>query len=159
MEYLTTSAATIGDISNSFTAGIAALALIVAGLQLRAGFKISREAGALQAYREYLRLCFEYPQFTSYFLFTNHHPNVEISSIATELTEASEKYLWFLSILLSTCEQVVSYVSAENEWRETLVVQLRFHAGTLEVVWPKWQRNYVQSVRSLVTVAIDTKNN
>lgn len=144
----------IGGWATLAAAVIAFAALLAAAIQVRLGQKMSREAGALQAYREYLRLCFDHPDFSSFNMFCVRHAN-SVQFLGTDdLDEQSERYQWFLSILLNTVEEIVLNVSSKNEWRTALLTQLSYHRGALERIWPGLQGHYDQRLAGLVEQSI-----
>lgn len=144
----------VGGWATFVAALIAFAALLAAAIQVRLAQKISRESGALQAYREYLRLCFDHPDFSSFNMFRAKHPDSERFLGTNVLDEQSERYQWFLSILLNTVEEIVLNVSSKNEWRTALVTQLSYHGGALEVIWPALKGHYDQRLNNLVADGI-----
>ncbi|HEY0437482.1 MAG TPA: hypothetical protein VGC92_12645, partial [Phenylobacterium sp.] len=72
------------------------MALAVAGVQILA----SRRAAALDRWNGYLRLCFDNPEYSSVALASARLPRKSVAGLADQMTPESEKYLWFLSILL-----------------------------------------------------------
>jgi len=143
-------ASVVGGFATGVAAGIALIALVPGILQILSGLRANREAGALQAHRDYLRLCFDNPTFSSSEIFKKTYPGIELDKIAKSLTAESEKYLWFISVLLNTCEQITTFVSSKDEWRAVAVAQLSYHAEVLQIIWPDWQSHYTDPMNSLV---------
>ncbi|WP_132955328.1 hypothetical protein [Rhizobium sp. BK251] len=139
-----------GNLATVATALIAGGALWFAWRQISENRKISRESGALGAYRDYLRLCFDFPQYSSAKMALREIGAEDFSGIECDLTKRSEKYLWFLSILLNTAEQILLDVEAEGEWRIVLKWQLHYHHPALQEIWPGSQFGYSGAMRKLV---------
>ena len=144
----------VGGFGTGIAVLVAMAAIIPALMQVTHGRRLSREAGALQAHREFIKLCFDHPQFSSTDLFKKSHPNVDIVGIGDVLTADSERYLWFLSIMLNSCEQILNYVSSEGPWCEVVEAQLSFHAEALHSVWDEWESHYGVQMRQLVNAAL-----
>ena len=87
--------------------GIALVAAWYARSQITAGLQASRESSAMDAYRSYLALCIERPELSSSLLYLKKTGCGSFKGITKELSEDSERYLWFVSNLLNTGEQIV----------------------------------------------------
>ena len=148
-------ASVVGGFATGLAAAGALVALVPGIIQILSGIRANREAGALQAHRDYLRLCFDNPEYSSTALFKQAHPEVYLATIEQALTPVTEKYLWFVSVLLNTCEQLILFVSSKAEWRAVAVSQLSYHADVLRVVWPSWRTHYSAEMDVLVREATD----
>ena len=109
----------------------------------------------MQAFRDQIKLCFQEPQFSSTEMFQKAHPSIDLARLEESLTPETERYLWFLTMLLSTCEEIATFVSARGKWRKILVLHIGFHAPAFRVLWPNWRKFYTASVRAIVEEAID----
>ena len=134
--------------------GVAAFALLYARRQIRSGTEIARETTALTAYREYLRLCVEHPEFSCSSLALAKLKRTNWQGVLKNITPDSERYMWVLSTLLNTCELVLTAEPDQRQWRSVLLAQLSYHIGTLEEVWPAWQSHYGREMRALVEEAL-----
>ncbi|HEX8449933.1 MAG TPA: hypothetical protein VF652_10120 [Allosphingosinicella sp.] len=133
---------------------VATLALIAAYFQIRIGARVTREAGALTAHRDYLRLCFDHPQFSSSEQFLKHVGRTALPDLLEEREPDHVKYLWFLSVLLNTAEQIINFVASEKEWRALVKDQIRYHHGAIAMCWIEWECHYGEKLRSLVEEAL-----
>ena len=133
---------------------IAAGALLYAHKQIRANSAVARETTALTAYREYLRLCFDRPDYSSATLAARMIGAHQWDGVLDRLSPESERYLWMLTILLNTCEQVLAAEPTDEQWRSALGAQLSYHEGPLEQVWPSWRLHYGEALRDLVESAL-----
>lgn len=144
----------LGNLATLFSAAVAASALGVAAFQLWMGAKVTREANALAAHRDYLRLCFDHPQYSSTEQFLKHLNLVELPDLLEERELSHVKYLWFLSELLNTAEQIVNYVASKEEWRQLVMDQIRYHHAAIELCWTEWECHYGEALRSIVGDAL-----
>ncbi|ANL38310.1 hypothetical protein [Rhizobium phaseoli] len=135
---------------NAISALAAVGALCYAVIQVSATKRLARESDALQAHREYLSLCLEHPGLSSSLLFAKNQKIRSFDEIDTMLSPETEAYLWFLSIVLNTCEQILENVAAKGPWRRILHNQLRIHWPALEKMWPKWENAYGGRLRRLM---------
>jgi hypothetical protein len=150
-------ATVIGGLATGFGAAFALGALLAAYFQIRANAKSQREAVALQAHRDYLRLCFDNPEFSSTHAFRVRFGDAPFrGSDGSYRSMEGERYQWFLSILLNTCEQVLLHLEKSEDWRETMRRQLTYHAHALEECWPRWKAMYGEELDILVQQAINS---
>lgn len=133
-------------------------AFVYAFVQVRSTLKANREAAALEAYRDYLMACVERPEFSSYHMFVDRYPNAFRGGIGDIATLEVQQYLWFLSNLLNTVEQIAEHVSISNdEWYVVIKSQLGFHWRTLDAMWKQWGPAYSPRLGALVTAVIEDK--
>jgi|GEM_PF-3153221 len=143
-----------GHVATLFSAAVAASALGVAAFQLWMAAKVTREASALAAHRDYLRLCFDHPEYSSTEQFLAHCKLVELPDLLEERELSHVKYLWFLSELLNTAEQIVNYVASKEEWRQLVIDQIRYHHPAIKLCWIEWECHYGEALRSIVEAAL-----
>lgn len=160
-DWLTSPATVVGGFATAIGVCAAFFALVFAKGQVDAARlssvearQTAREAGALQAYRDYLRLCFEYPQFTSTEIFLQEHPDIPLATITTTLTVDGERYQWFISILLAAAEQIILYVPEDDRWVDTIVAQLRYHAPAIRLIWPELSSHFGEAMHRLIAEAL-----
>jgi hypothetical protein len=148
-------ATAIGGFASTGAVGVAIAALVPGYIALRKASDVNREGAALQAHRDYLKLCFEQPEFSSTEQFIRHNPKTPLADLMAERDVASVKYLWFLSIMLSTCEQISLFVSSKDEWQAVVRDQIRYHHGAINEVWGEWAGHYHPKLKLLVQAALD----
>ena len=144
----------LSDIATTVGVIVAGLALILGAVQIRNSAKISREGSALQAHRDYLKMCFEHPDFCSTNQFVKSHSEDELEHLLEERTNGQVKYAWFLSIMLNSIEQIIEYVSAEGGWRDLAIAQVRYHYGAMEIFWEEYGDHYGDTLGGIVEEAL-----
>ena len=138
---------------------IAALALIVsigaAFFAARRGAATARTQSALAIYHDYLRLCVEHPTMAS-FEATASLPNFpSLDKLEDARTPDSERYLWFVSFMLSACENIRFSDEYDREWERAITDQLTYHEGPLRVLWvDNWEHHYSPQLNALVRMAL-----
>ncbi|HEV7693531.1 MAG TPA: hypothetical protein VGO52_22040 [Hyphomonadaceae bacterium] len=95
---------------------IAIGAALIAWWQVYKAGQLDREMQARAMYESYLRLCFE---------------NSPMSSGIEDANHWTDRYEWFVSIMLNAAESVLLFVSAKDEWEETVKSQIRYHKAYL----------------------------
>lgn len=99
---------------------IASIALVFTIIQIMINRKEARRATAFAAYNEYLKLSFDFPDF-SYGIQNKINANSSINL----------KYPWFVSRMLFCFEQILSVEKNNKEWLIALESQLSKHAWYL----------------------------
>src|ERR1700691_3045070 len=100
-----------------FTAVIAFVALVIAGLTLGANRKNQRETTAKANFREFLKLCVEYPDF-AYGIISK--------------PKKREKYEWFVAHFLWAAEELLEFTDGDLIWEENLKLHISYHRGFLQ---------------------------
>lgn len=139
----------LGNVGSFFSAIFALAAIVYAVRQIRETKRASREANALQSHREFLSLCFQNPKYSSSLVFARNTKRTTFANITEDLELDTECYLWFVSILLNNCEQVLDSVRNDGAWRLVLSDQLRIHYPALDVLWPDWGDGYSKRLNRL----------
>jgi hypothetical protein len=154
----TDAATVLGGFATAIGILIATISLIVFFLQSNYGATVSREINAFQAHKEYLQLCMEYPELSSSTMMLRHLGRANFSGILTDLTEESEKSLWFFSYILFAMEQMALnnrwIFRADPAWRRRVEDQLSYHVELLAEVWPSWRTHYSKQLDELVVSAL-----
>ena len=96
------------------TAVVAAIALVVASLQIVKSNATQREATAQDAYKEYLRLAIETPDFAD-----------GVSKLPEKESDRT-KYSWFVTYFLHSAEHVF-LLEPSDEWRAAISTQVCLH--------------------------------
>lgn len=143
--------------SDNAIALLTLIALIVAVLQLRQNAKQSRESYARDAWLRYLEIGLEHPLF--------HSTDSAIASIgassASDLlkleTSDSERYFWFVDIMLEASERMLLF-SEEKFIEDTVLENLNFHLEAIKLTWESQGRFYSDTLRSMVDQAIYLEN-
>lgn len=144
----------IGSVAEWVSAIVAGGALCYAVFQVRDSRQAGRELDARATHREYLSLCMQHPELSSSIMFAKKTNRSDFHGIAEELTPESESYLWFVSILLNNCEQILESIPEKEGWREILRSQLEYHRPVLLVKWKDWKNSYTPKTRKLVDEVI-----
>ena len=140
----------VGGFATGVAAGVGIAALFPATRQFQENARIARETVALNAYNDYLRIAFENPEFCCAHLAAKKIGIGSWTGIQGKVTPESEKYLWYLSILLNAAEQIVSNVPLSDTWINTIRDQFRYHYSPLKEIWPIWQSHYEGDIKRLV---------
>ena len=126
------------------TAVVAALALLVAVIQLSTSNEAQREATAQDTYKEYLKLAIENPEFSDGMEKMPEDPKLRT------------KYGWFVSYFLHSAEHVFLIQPKDPEWRAAISNQVCFHRAFLKGA--DYQSNlkfhYNEKFRGLVDEAL-----
>jgi len=153
-----TVAQTLGGFSGVLAAAFALIAIPIAWWQISSNINLGRETLAMETYQEYLKLAFENPQYSGAAIAARTIGLVDSdfdweeasreectalwSGIRGRLTEQSEKYLWFLSLLLSSCEKIVDHAPNSDGWTSAIQDQLRYHFSSLDALWDSLVAHY-----------------
>ena len=112
--WLTSSeAANLGQFVGGIGVLVAVAAAIVAYRQLVA----TPQSHAKEIWKDYLRLCIEYPELAS-----------------GEITEAHpeyKRYEWFVAFMLDACDEVLQYVEDDGGWLNAIDANLGYHKAYL----------------------------
>jgi hypothetical protein len=140
------------ETSSILSAAATALAVVVAIVGARIALQqihASREAAALSAWNNYLRLCFENPAYACADQARKVVPQ-GLGKLENNSSVEAEKYQWFLSIVLNSCEQVLLAMPNAEDWRSTLVDQVWYHAEAIQQLWDGWAQGYSPEMRGIV---------
>jgi hypothetical protein len=135
----------------SAAATVLAVVVAVAGARIALQqIGASREAAALSAWNDYLRLCFENPAYACADQARKVVPN-GLKGLEKNPSVEAEKYQWFISIVLNSCEQVLLSMPNVEEWRSTLVDQVHYHAEAIQQLWHGgWAEGYSPKMKDIV---------
>jgi hypothetical protein len=146
----------VGGFATAIAAAIALAAVILAFCQISINRRQAHETLAMEAYRALLQMCFEHPQYSSAELYAKDVKlcrNVQEINLGEESVE-SERYLWFLSILLNTCEEILESVAPDPAWEAVIGVQLSYHEYSLQILWPEWYKYYGDELQQRVNLLL-----
>ena len=129
------------------------IGLCFAGWELRANARISGQAHAREAWMRYLEHGINYPEYGSTQLAIQELGLKNLEELWIKETRETERYWWFLDIMMESCESLVNYFP-ENEWQNTIEYNLRLHAEALKLIWYAERQFYSENLGRLVTKVI-----
>ncbi|WP_187672869.1 hypothetical protein [Zestomonas carbonaria] len=125
-DYICTKADVISALANSVMALMAVLAGAYAWWQVKANREAQQEATAKGIYSNYLHLAFKYPEFSN---------GIDLRMLSDEDNNQKDlikKYKWFVSIMLTSCEEIWMLVLNDDLWKASLKTQIGYHANFLK---------------------------
>jgi hypothetical protein len=129
------------------------LAVAVAIWQLRSNRRVACEDFARQLWLDYLKIGLENPELGETRCVLAAYPDLTPKDLVTGNHIGSQRYLWFLTVLLDTCENVLRYLQ-RSDWERGVVEQLRFHRPALKEMWPDEQEFYSDRLARMVQKAL-----
>lgn len=108
-------------IASILTPFIAIAAVVIALVQIEAGETTQRKASARDAFKEYLKLAIERPEFA----------DARLGKLA-QTENGRSSYSWFVSYFLFSAEQVYESFPDDPEWRAALSNQICYHTDYLK---------------------------
>lgn len=148
------SAQVLSGYATALGAIIAAVSLVLILIQVVWSSRISAQANALDAHKDYIKLCIERPELSSSTMALRHIGKANFDNILDSYELESERVLWFLSYVLYAMEQVLQSSRfifwTDSAWLATAKDQLRYHLPTLRAVWPEWRAHYGAALSSVV---------
>jgi hypothetical protein len=135
-------ATVVGGFATALTTLFAGGALLLAKRQIDANHRISSEQDAQATYSDYLKLCFENPELACSDLAIKTLPTKSFEGLGSITTKESERYIWFLSMMLSANEKI--YFSCPNDaaWLRCIKSQIGYHWESLKEVWPNMKGHF-----------------
>lgn len=124
-----------------FTPLIAFFALVVAWTQLSSNRRSQRETLATATFREFLKLCVQYPDLAH----------------AQPSKEHEDKYEWFVAHFLWAAEDILEY--ATDTWERNLRLYIGYHREYLEKNTEFREKDFVTyspELRSFIDRTIET---
>ncbi len=118
MSWVWNNADKLGNLSQVLVAMTAIGAVFFTYLQIRSATISQREATAKNLYREYLLLAFKHPELAT--------PEDDTKLIA------SDKYRWFVAVLLNCCDEILAGVGHDPVWRDVIIADLEYHLPCLK---------------------------
>ena len=110
-------------------------AVLMAVWQLRVNSRLADQNAATQMWLEYIRIGLQNPELgeghiaLKYLRVSNYEALVEGNTLK------SQRYLWFLTLLLDTCETIILHKFTDR-WKLTIETNLRYHKESLALFWP-----------------------
>jgi hypothetical protein len=139
---LVNSATIVGGFATAIGVGFALVTVFVTAWQVNINREINRETNALQTHREYLKLCIEYPHLSCSIIFQEDNPEIELDKITKYITRETEQYLWFISFMLNTYEQIFLMYPKNSEWRSSISSNIEYHMPVIKEIWHEVGEHY-----------------
>jgi hypothetical protein len=141
MNWILDNAEKLGGLATVIAAIVAIAATLIAVCALRTGRSSQREATAKDIYRDYLKLAFE---------------NLDVA----EARIRNEKYQWFVSFLLTSCDEIVR-IRLTDDWRKAIGRDLEPHLDYLYS--PEFEKDegwplYSPELKAIADEAVQNKN-
>lgn len=130
------------------------IAVLIAGWELRSGTKISGQTHARDAWLRYLECGFQNPQFGSTALALRHCSQPSAASLWEIETNDSERYFWFLDLMMEAAESLVNYFP-EKEWENTIKYNISLHKEAIIFLWDGEKNYYSERLVRIVTEVIE----
>lgn len=124
-------------------------ALFLAVWQIRQNGKLARQENAIQMWMEYVRLGLANPELGEDHIAIKYLKVRTAEHLVSGETLASQRYLWFLTVMLDACEHLFLHVRSER-WIITIEQNVGYHCKTLALVWPDEARHYSKNFGELV---------
>ncbi|KKY84360.1 hypothetical protein OA46_15080 [Enterobacter cloacae] len=122
---------------------VAVIALLFTIFQIIINKREARRATALTAYNEYLKLSFDFPEYS-------YGDEQHISNNGSTF----DKYPWFISRMLFCFEQILSVERNNNEWKIALESQLSKHSWFLKksksVRRKEWSKDLQKMINKVI---------
>lgn len=90
-------------------------------------------------------------------MFEKHCDAGDIKNVTEKLSQDSERYLWFLSILITVCDQIIVDVPKSEQWEPILLTQLGYHKEFLRVAPKRFVNAYHEKTIALIKKAKDAE--
>lgn len=124
-------------------------ALLLAAWQLRQNYRSSREVFAQQMWVEYLRLGLSNPELGETRIALKHLKIKDVHTLVAGDSISSQRYLWFLTVLLDACESLLCF-SNQPRWVRTIRENLEYHREALAVMWEEERAFYTSKFDAVV---------
>jgi hypothetical protein len=129
-------------------------ALLLAVWQLRQNARLASDAAALQTWMEYLRLGLDNPDLGETRIALSRFKMKSVQALLSGNTMGSQRYLWFLTILLDACDNLVRQFSTRR-WHQTVEYNLGLHRPALMACWSDVGPYYSDALGALVARVLD----
>jgi len=117
------------------------LAVVTAVWQLRSNRRVACEEFARNLWLDYLKIGLENPHLGETRCALAEYPGITPADLMEGDSLPSQRYLWFVTIVLDTCENIIRYLP-RKDWDPTIVEQIRYHRPALEVAWRRDLRRF-----------------
>jgi hypothetical protein len=128
------------------TFGVAGVAF--AYYQFREGITAQNKASAVAAWNEYLRLALAHPKLS--------RPAAWLTGNGRETSTYGE-YRWFAAAMFFACDQVLEAHEGEKSWEDIVKLQVRYHAGFLEL--PDFDESLYSKTLARICREVRTESN
>jgi hypothetical protein len=145
----------VGGFATGVAAAFGGIALWIARNQIKSAGDVAREQDAYRVYTEYLKLCIEYPHLSSSEMAKKYLNISSFVDIDKALTTESEKYLWFISYMMTACEKIYDALPNRSDWKSAVKAQIAYHSDALKHMWPLMKIHYKRGFVNLVSEVLD----
>jgi hypothetical protein len=151
-----TSLQELAEVGEVFT-GIAAVSALGLGVwQVNRSERAASEASAYRTYDEYTRLCMENPELASFDVAKKYLGFKSAKELWDAQTKESERYLWFVVLMLQAFERIMKDAPDAGDWEKPLIEQIQYHQPTFRAYWvTKWRDEYHPKLVALVDRALE----
>jgi hypothetical protein len=125
------------------------IAVLIAVWELRANAKTSGQTHAREAWMRYLDMGFNNPQFGSTQMAIKHLKIKDITDLWDAGTLDTERYWWFLDIMMEAAESLVNYFP-EKSWQDTIKYNISLHEEAVRFLWQAEKGYYSDNLNDLV---------
>ena len=143
-----------GDAATVLAAVVAAISAILILIQIRSSAQITKASIAIESHRDYIRLCIERPELSCSDTMLRYLKRRSFDGILDEVSEETERALWFLSFGLNAMEQIFETSGNATEWNEIVAGVIGHHELLVREVWPHWRSHYAPDFQAFVNEAL-----
>jgi len=140
-------------IADWIVAACTVAALLIAAWQLRASAQAAGQTHARSAWMEYLRLGLANPDLGEERFALSRLKLNGIEDLVSGDSLESQRYLWFLSVLMEACESLIIYFPT-TYWKLTIAENLSFHREAIKEIWPQEKALYSSEMQDIVEEVI-----
>lgn len=115
-------------------------AILIAAWELRASSRNAGQTHAREAWMQYLSLGLQNPELGATNFTIDHFKMKSVNELIEGNSIESERYLWFLDIMMEACESLINYFPTDI-WKNTIKFNIRLHKGAIEALWTN-ERNF-----------------
>lgn len=150
-----------GTVPDWIVAGAAIVAVIMACVQIQTANSLSKRNYASQVWLEYIKIGLEHPELGEDWIAMREHRISSLEELVAGESLASQRYLWFLTMVLDACDAILRNLSRPL-WDRTIRAQITFHKGALERCWATgacWSKFYGPRLNRLISEELSRSSN
>lgn len=138
-----------GSLTDWVVAIATVIALVFAAWQLRANAKSAGQSHAREAWMLYLQLGLQNPDLSTVKFAMKSLKMGSVHELISGGVIGSERYLWFLSVMLEACESLIEYFPSDH-WIETIKFNLSLHQEAIRLLWQREACFYSEALCDIV---------
>lgn len=146
------------EIESWIVTGVAVIGVAVALWQQFQNNKIAGQAHAREAWIRYLEHGFQHPEYGSLELAMETLGVNDVQELWNNETPETERYWWFLDIMMEACESLVHYFP-QREWQKTIQYNVRTHADAIRLMWGGEKHLYSYKLGEIVDEVLAENEN